>query len=113
MNGKEWDGTIERRQDMLNLVLEVKALSLRFDTELGSTTNHALEGSVKRHMREMQNDLREVKEVLLGDGKAVEGLVGRITLSNKLLNDHIFWDRWLFALLIVGQMAAVAKMAWG
>lgn len=116
MDDKTWDGISERRgenrQDMLNLVLSVRELSLRFDNELGAA-NGFHEGSVKRHLRDIQSAVNSIREILLGDGKGNIGLAAQIRNNSEALDEHKEWDKWLFLFIAAGQLIAVVIMIYG
>ncbi len=93
-----YDGK-ERRTEVLNLATEVRALAIRFDNELGSA-NGAAEGSVNRHLRKIQDDIAEMREVIIGDGKSL-GLSGKVLLIVDEFNSHVIQDRYLFGITII------------
>lgn len=99
----------ERRDNMSDVALEVRALSERFDNELGAA-NGSHEGSVKRHLRRIQDDVAAMREVIVGDGKNNIGIVSQIRQNSKELEEHKMWDRWLFGLLISGQVLGIFKL---
>jgi hypothetical protein len=105
-----WDGQ-ERRQ-MSNVEMEVRHISERLDNELGSA-NGSNEGSVKKQLRIIQSDIKEIKEILVGDGKDNYGISAKISLTREELYKHQEWDKWLFIFIGTGQVIGLIKMFHG
>lgn len=111
----EWDGKSERRKDILDIVISLKELSVRFDNELGSA-NGATEGSVKRHLRGMSEKIDKIYDVILGNIEH-KGISERLNLIDTDLSnldddfkDHKEWDKWLFIFISGGQLISVVML---
>lgn len=107
----DWDGK-ERREGHIDLIFEVRQLSLRFDNELGAA-NGATEGSVKRHLRRIQEDVADMKNVMIGDGLDNLGMASKMRQVTKDLSEHKEWDKWLFTFIGGGQLISVILMLYG
>lgn len=102
-----WDGK-ERRGEMSDLAYAIKFLSERFENELGSTDG-AHNGSVRRDIRLIQEDIKEIRKIVVGDG-VHPGAMERINMFGEKLAGTIFWGRILFSVLIAGQMLGIYRM---
>jgi hypothetical protein len=113
----EYQGVERRKEskDMLDIVVELKSLSIRFDNELGSA-NGSTEGSVKRHLRGMSEKIDKIYDVILGsiDHKGVSEKLNLIDVDLKGLDeefkDHKEWDKWLFIFIGGGQLISVVVL---
>lgn len=114
---------VERRREVIeivselrNLTIEQKGIALRLDNELGSA-NGANEGSVKRHIRSMQDDIKSIhnsiddlRQIIMGNGIDSPGLITTIVTLSEKLSGTIWWGKILFGFLISGQLSVMA--AW-
>lgn len=96
-------------QSLDELTYEVKTLSSRFDHELGAADG-SYEGSVKKHICQIQADVAEIKSIIVGDGKSNLGLAHVILTTATDLKEHKDWDRWLFMLLFSSQVLGLYKL---
>ena len=94
--------------EVRELVIQVSNLGIRFDNELGAA-NGSSEGSVKRHLRRIQEDVADMHEIIVGDGKDI-GLVARVRKTTDDLREHIAWDKWLFVFIGGGQIIGLIKL---
>lgn len=122
-----WDGRTERRESMKQLhreimenTFELRCMRQQIDNELGSANHPEAEGSVKRHIRKLQQNIEKVEdkveqmhEVIVGDGKDLPGLASKYSNIDSKLNSHIYYYRWLNGGIILGQLGLLWKMFLG
>ncbi len=69
--------------------------------------------SLIEKMGGLQSVVAEIKEVLLGDGKANVGMASQIRQNTKDLKEHKDWDKWLFVFIGGGQITSVILLLLG
>ena len=100
----------ERRKENIDLLVEVKNLNYRFDSELGTGKG---DGSVKKHMRYMGDKIDKIHEIILGSSLDNPGILTKLREVNHVrreLRSHIQQDHWMFGVLIVLEGWALVKL---